>query len=164
MKQAFPPIIGEQSTSLILGSMPGEASLAAQQYYALPRNAFWGIMGELYGAPYELPYSQRVAILLDAGVAVWDVLAACERQGSLDSAIVADTLVANDFAAFLQRYPNIRRILFNGKSVRDLFRRHVLSAQVLRDKLEYVVLPSTSPANARLSFAEKLQQWREALG
>ena len=159
MKHAFPPVVNANATVLILGSMPGEASLTAQQYYAFSRNAFWGIMGELAGALPQLPYQQRLEKLQQAGIALWDVLAACEREGSLDSAIDQHSLVANDFQAFLNQYPKIERIYFNGKTVRALFARHVQKQQRIRDDIVCTTLPSTSPANARISFEEKLQQW-----
>lgn len=164
MKKAFPPIATAKSTVLILGSMPGEASLAAGQYYALSRNAFWPIMGKLFKADPALPYDQRVRSLLNAGIAVWDVLAACERQGSLDSAINQATLIANNFEGFLKQYPGIKHIFFNGKSVEKLFDKHVRKQQVISPSIQFAVLPSTSPANARMSFDNKLKAWRVIAG
>jgi len=124
MKCAFPPVADSKARVLILGSMPGEASLAARQYYAFPRNHFWSIMGELVGASPALPYAQRLAALCRAGIALWDVLERCEREGSLDTAINEETLIANDFASFLRRHKRIEHIFFNGKSVARLFRVH----------------------------------------
>jgi TDG/mug DNA glycosylase family protein len=98
--QSFPPIVSQQSKLLILGSMPGEASLKASQYYAHPRNAFWHIMGELFGAGPSLPYQERVTILESVGVALWDSLQACVRPGSLDALIKEE--VANDFPALFE--------------------------------------------------------------
>jgi TDG/mug DNA glycosylase family protein len=145
---------------LILGSMPGVASLSAGQYYAHPRNQFWTIMGELFGAGPALPYDQRLAVLTRSGIALWDVLASCERRGSLDSAIDTRSAQANDFAAFLDAHPLITRICFNGALAETCFRRdvmpHVRALETLR-------LPSTSPAHAGLPAAEKLQHWRAAL-
>ncbi len=159
MKQAFPPVVNANAKLLILGSMPGEASLVAQQYYAFGRNAFWTIMGELVGALPELPYPQRLEKLQQAGIAIWDVLAACEREGSLDSAINQQALIANDFQSFLVQYPGIERIYFNGKAAQALFVRHVQKKQLIRENIQCMALPSTSPANARLSCDKKLQQW-----
>jgi double-stranded uracil-DNA glycosylase len=110
--QSFPPIVSQQSKLLILGSMPGEASLKAGQYYAHPRNAFWHIMGELFGAGPSLPYQERVTILESVGVALWDSLQACIRPGSLDALIKEE--VANDFPALFAKYPNITHVFFNG--------------------------------------------------
>lgn len=160
MKSAFHPIVNAESKILILGSMPGEVSLAAGQYYAFTRNSFWKIMGELVGAVASLSYEQRLDRLQKSGIALWDVIAACEREGSLDSSINEESLVANDFEAFLDAYPSIEQICFNGKSVQRLFKRHVLKLQTLPSGLGMTVLPSTSPANARLSFEQKLKAWR----
>ena len=108
--QSFPPIVSQQSKLLILGSMPGEASLKAGQYYAHPRNAFWQIMGELFGAGPSLPYQERVVMLQSIGVALWDSLQACVRPGSLDASIKEE--VANDFPALFAKYPNITHVFF----------------------------------------------------
>jgi len=124
--QSFPPIVSQQSKLLILGSMPGEASLIAGQYYAHPRNAFWHIMGELVGAGPSLPYQERVAILQSIGVALWDSLQACIRPGSLDASIKEE--VANDFAALFVKYPNITHVFFNGSEAERSFHRHAKSA------------------------------------
>ena len=110
--QSFPPIGCERSKLIILGSMPGELSLKAGQYYAHPQNAFWDIMGELFGAGRSLPYQERVAILQSVGVALWDALQACTRPGSLDASITEE--VANNFPALFAEYPNISHVFFNG--------------------------------------------------
>jgi double-stranded uracil-DNA glycosylase len=107
--QSFPPIVSEQSKLIILGSMPGELSLKAGQYYAHPRNAFWDIMGELFDAGPSLPYAERVARLQSVGVALWDSVRACTRPGSLDASITEE--VANDFAASFAKYRNIRHVV-----------------------------------------------------
>src|ERR1700685_3002213 len=109
--ESFPPIASEMSRVLILGSMPGTASLKAGQYYAHPRNGFWRIMGELFGAGPLLPYEQRVARLEQAGVALWDSLQSCVRPGSLDASITEED--TNDFAAFFAKYPRIGHVYFN---------------------------------------------------
>ncbi len=159
MKTAFPPIIDNDARLLILGSMPGEKSLELQQYYGFGTNAFWKIMERLFGISAQAPYPIRVKALQETGIAVWDVLAGCEREGSLDSSIVKDSIVVNDFAEFLHNYPNIRHIFFNGRSVEQLFKRYVSSSQPLPAEIVISVLPSTSPANARLSFESKLEEW-----
>ena len=157
--RSFPPIGAPDATLLILGSMPGKASLLANQYYAHPRNAFWPIMGELFGASPDLPYARRVRVLEHAGVAVWDVLASCTRGSSLDSDIDKGSIVPNDFVSFFHAHPRIERVFFNGATAEASFRRHVLprlAATTLRLKR----LPSSSPANASWSHARKLRAWR----
>jgi TDG/mug DNA glycosylase family protein len=154
--ESFPPIVSDKSKVLILGSMPGEASLRAGQYYAHPRNAFWRIMGELFGAGSSLPYGERVARLDCVGIAVWDSLQACIRPGSLDASISAE--VANDFPAFFAKYPRITHIYFNGSKAELVFRRRVLPALPNRDHV-FTRLPSTSPAHAAMPFDKKLQAW-----
>lgn len=156
---AFPPVVSARSRVLVLGSMPGAASLAAGEYYAHPRNAFWPIMQTVLGFPPGLPYPQRLAQLEQGGIALWDVAASCERPGSLDTAIRHDTVVANDIAALLAQYPAITLLCCNGQSVANLFRRHVLAAQTLPPSVKVAVLPSTSPANARMTVADKTRIW-----
>jgi hypoxanthine-DNA glycosylase len=158
----FPPIARPDARVLVLGTMPSAASLAAAEYYAHPRNAFWGIMGALFGFDARAPYAERCAALRAAGVAVWDVLAACRREGSLDTAIEADTVVVNDFAGFFGAHPAVARVFFNGGKAAELFRRHVPAAAVPTRVGERRQLPSTSPTNARLRFADKLEAWRVA--
>jgi len=158
----FPPVCAPNARVLVLGSMPGAASLQAAQYYAHRQNRFWPIMGELVGALPGLAYPLRLQRLTTAGIALWDVLATCERKGSLDSAIRNDTAVANDFAGFLAAHAAIRTVLFNGAKAEDSFRRFVMGS--VRDlDLAYRRLPSTSPANASQGAAYKLAAWREAL-
>lgn len=159
--RCFPPVADPATARvLILGSMPGAASLDANQYYAHPRNQFWSIMGTLFGAHPALPYAERLAMLTGAGVALWDVLSSCERRGSLDSAIDLRSAQANDFVAFLGRHGGIRRVLFNGALAETCFRRDVMPHVRPLDMLR---LPSTSPAHAGLSASDKLHVWRTAL-
>lgn len=160
--ESFPPIADDRATQLILGSMPGVASLTAGQYYAHPQNAFWRIMGDLLGFAPNATYAARVAAVHRAGIAVWDVLAACERAGSLDSSIRRNSEVANDIPALLQTHPHIRQILFNGAAAEATFRRHH-ALLLRRTDLVFVRLPSTSPAHASLRFEQKSAVWRAAL-
>jgi len=156
----LPPLEPASAQLLILGSMPGAASLHAQQYYAHPRNLFWPFMAAVFGLAPEQPYSQRVQQLLARNIAVWDVLQHCERPGSLDSAIVRSSETANDFPAFLRRHPNLRAIALNGRAAQAAFQRHVLKPHGAQfQHLELLLLPSTSPANAGLTVAAKLAQW-----
>jgi hypoxanthine-DNA glycosylase len=157
--QSFAPVAHRSARVLILGSMPGVASLKARQYYAHPRNAFWPVMGDLLGFDPAMPYAARLAVLSDAGIALWDVLRECHRTGSLDSAIDPASLVANDFATFFAAHPGIVRVGFNGSLAAESFRRHVVPSP----RLDYRRLPSTSPAHAALSLAQKTEAWRAAL-
>jgi double-stranded uracil-DNA glycosylase len=136
--------------------MPGLVSLKASEYYAHPRNAFWLIMGELFGAGPSLPYEERVARILSADIALWDSVQACVRPGSMDKSITGE--VANDFVAFFARYPGIGHVFFNGSKSETLFRRHALPALSGDDRV-YTRLPSTSPALAGMTLEAKLQAW-----
>lgn len=155
--RSFPPIAAPGARVLILGSMPGVASLEAGQYYAHPRNAFWPIMGRVFGAGPDMPYADRIRHLLLCGVAVWDVLQACVREGSLDANIRNE--VPNDFLTFFAAQPGIVRVLLNGGKAAASFRRHV----ALPAGVQAIQVPSTSPAHAARSFDEKLSLWRAAL-
>lgn len=159
---SFEPVANADARILILGSMPGAASLAAGRYYAHPRNAFWPIMTALLNLDASADYDQRLEALQRARIALWDVLRSCRRSGSLDSSIERETQVANDFEAFFAGHRRIDRILFNGAKAEDAFRRHVLSAGI-GATLRLERLPSTSPANASWSFARKLDAWRAAV-
>jgi len=157
--QGFPAVASLTAHTLILGSMPGEASLQAGRYYANPRNHFWSVMGHLLNAGPELPYEDRLHRLTAAGFALWDVLKACERQGSLDSNIVPSSIVPNNFEGFLRQHPQITRIFFNGTTAEAAFRRHVLSSLRIPG-IQLVRLPSTSPANARFTLEKHLLAWQ----
>jgi double-stranded uracil-DNA glycosylase len=160
----FPPVADPHARVLVLGSLPGRKSLEMGEYYAQPYNAFWRIMGELFGAEPSLAYPARLNKLRAAGLAVWDVLAAGEREGSLDSAIVRATIRVNDFNRFFAEQRRIRAICFNGNTAAALYRRKVLPGlDAASAALHTYVLPSTSPAYARLRFEQKLERWAAAL-
>jgi hypoxanthine-DNA glycosylase len=162
--QGFPPIADSRARLLILGSLPGQASLAAAQYYAQPRNAFWRILAELLGVGTDLDYAARTAALRRAGIALWDVCAAAERRGSLDASIRRDSVVVNDFAAFLPEHPRIVLLAFNGATAAELYRRRVLPAlPPAAAALPTLRLPSTSPAHAGLPYVAKRAAWGMAL-
>ena len=158
LSRGFPPVADPAARTLILGSLPGEASLRAGQYYAHGRNAFWRIMGDLLGAGPALPYEKRLEKLGAAGIALWDVIAACERFGSLDSDIVHGSVRVNDFPAFFAVHDRIERVFFNGGAAEASFRRHALPG-LSGLNLRLVRLPSTSPAHAARAYAEKLAAW-----
>lgn len=155
----FAPVVSGQPHSLILGSMPGVASLEVQQYYGHPRNAFWPIVSELLGFDVELPYQQRLQALNDCGYGLWDVLGHCQRPGSLDADI--REAEANDFVGLLAEYPSIERVFLNGGAAAKLWQKQV--APTLDKKLQTTPLPSTSPAYAAMPFARKQERWRQIL-
>ncbi|BBO59441.1 DNA-deoxyinosine glycosylase [Mycoavidus sp. B2-EB] len=156
MLQGFPPVLANDTRVLILGSFPGTASLLATQYYAHPRNQFWRLLGTLLNEPLaELTYAVRLERILTYRIGLWDVLAACQRKGSLDTAIRQAT--SNDFSGLQQCAPRLEKICFNGKTAGRF-------APVLQAAgYQTLALPSSSPAYAVLSFEQKLRAWREIL-
>lgn len=157
MLSGFPPVLDAGTRILILGSFPGVASLQAAQYYAHPRNQFWRLVGAVIGEDLPaLPYEERLTRLRAHGIGLWDVIDACVRKGSLDSAI--RNARANDFSELQTRAPSLQRVCFNGKTSG---RHQPAFAAAGYDTL---VLPSSSPAHASLSFDAKLAVWRRILG
>lgn len=148
------PVVGRATRLLVLGSFPSAASLAAQQYYAHPRNAFWAILSALWGIDLRaLAYARRLAAVKARGLGIWDIYARCRREGSLDSAIEAGE--PNDLVALARALPRLAAIAHNGgESARAMRITRGLGLPVYR-------LPSTSPANASWSFERKLAAWRE---
>lgn len=162
--QSFQPIEPAQMRVLILGSMPGVASLTAQAYYAHPRNAFWTIMAQILGLDWSDDFDARYTSLKQYHIGLWDVLASCERPGSLDSAIKPHTIEPNAIAGLVARHNECRAIVLNGGKAAQLFKRYVLpSAPQTFANCERIELPSTSPANARLSLADKTRIWQDKL-
>ena len=158
--KAFPPIASANARVLILGSMPSVASLAEYQYYAHPRNHFWIIMGTLFGADLKLSYDNRCRRLTKNHVALWDVIAGCTRRGSLDSNIIEKSIGVNDFNIFFKQYDAIHSVFFNGGKAEQVYRKYVLHTLPAGIALNYLRLPSTSPANATWSLAKKLKAWK----
>ena len=159
--RGFPPISAPDARLLILGSLPGQASLAAHQYYAQPQNAFWRIMGELFDAGPDIPYAERAERLRASGVALWDVCRAAVRPGSLDASIDLSTVITNDFERFFREHPDIVHVCVNGGTAHRLYVRRV--QPILPEPLSSLplhLLPSTSPAHAMLRFSQKLERWR----
>lgn len=153
--QGLPPVLARHTRCLVLGSFPGEASLAAQQYYGHPRNHFWPLLAAIWQVDLPaMPYRQRLAEVRRRGLGIWDAYASCRREGSLDADIEAPAL--NDFAQVLRRVPQVRLVLHNGSESARVAR--ALQALGLATRR----LPSTSPANASWSFERKLEAWREA--
>ncbi len=176
--RSFAPIVPRAARILILGSMPGTRSVAQSQYYAHPQNAFWPILAHVYpefferegsrqsakwqpGAHHRLPFDAKLALLEYAGIALWDVLASCQRSGSSDQSIRSG--ISNPVPGLLTRNPDIRQILLNGRKSFQVFRCEIQPA--FNEAKDYTirVLPSSSPAHASVSFADKLVLWRQAL-
>jgi TDG/mug DNA glycosylase family protein len=155
--EGFPPIARADARVLILGSLPGQASLRAQEYYAHPRNAFWTLMKTIAGADGD--YGARCEALKAHGIAVWDVLSSSVRPGSLDADIDLATARPNDFGRFFAGHVDIRLVCFNGRKAEAMFRK-LVQPTVPQASFETALLPSTSPAHASLSVAEKLATWR----
>ena len=145
---------------LILGSLPGVRSIDAGEYYAHPRNAFWHIIEVLFAIPRAENYTTRIAMLNANGIALWDVLQASRRKGSLDSSIERASAVPNDFTRFFAAHPHIETVAFNGGAAAKLFGKHVAET-IDNPSLRLLPLPSTSPAHAAMSLAEKLAAWRK---
>lgn len=159
MKQkinSFHPIAGSSPRILVLGTMPSVKSLEVAEYYAHPRNAFWEIIASWGGVERPTDYSEKIRLIQQLNIALWDVCASCLREGSLDSAIRDE--VPNDIPALLAQNPSIRAIAFNGQPAEKLFRRHFPDW----NPVAFHTLPSTSPANT-LSLEKKRAAWHEAL-
>lgn len=161
---SFPAISTPRCHTLILGSMPGKASLVAGQYYAHPRNSFWRIIGKLLDMDPMLSYQRRVEAVTGRGIAVWDVMKTCTRTSSLDADIVESSIVPNDFDSFFATHLRIASVYFNGAKAEHAYRKYVLSRLPLQSKLRtHTRLPSTSPANASLDLDAKFEAWKSIL-
>jgi len=156
----FPPVERADAQVLILGSLPGKRSIEAGEYYAHPQNAFWPIMNTLYGVSGD--YARRCELLRLSRLALWDVLESSVRPGSMDADIRLDSARANDFRAFFETHRQLRLVAFNGAKAEQLFGRFVRPCPATAD-LQFVRLPSTSPAYAAMPFSGKLAAWRKAL-
>jgi hypoxanthine-DNA glycosylase len=152
-KSSFPPVVAPDTRVLVLGSLPGERSLAAQRYYAHPQNRFWHLIGKVIGVALEpLDYEQRLAALLEAKVGLWDTVASAHRVGSLDAAIRAAE--HNPLADLATSLPELRAVGFNGKTS-----ARIGMAQLADTNLALIALPSSSPANASIPLADKEKLW-----
>lgn len=157
MKQAFPPLVNQNSKILILGTMPGEISLELQEYYGNKGNSFWKLLFTLFNRPLPKEYIEKKQLLEENNIALWDVLAYCERTGSLDSNIKNEK--ANDFESFYKQYPNIKHVFFSSKNASNFYDKYVGR----KKDLQYSILPSPSGANASKSFLQKLEEWEAIL-
>lgn len=158
---SFPPISTPKSRVLILGSMPGVKSLELQQYYAHPQNAFWKIMAALFDADIST-YAQKVKLIKDHDLALWDVMKFCIREGSLDSNIEPNSVETNDFKKFLKKHPLVTNVFLNGGTAAQEFKKRVwpILSSELHERITLHPLPSTSPAHAGMTFKSKLEKWQ----
>lgn len=158
LKNILLPIVDSSTRVLIVGSMPGKQSLEKQQYYGNPRNHFWPIMGELLQIAIPNDYTERIALLKNNAIGLWDTIATCEREGSLDAAIRNEK--PNDFQTLFEKYPNIQLVLFNGAKAFEVFKKHI-GLELLEGRA-YKKMPSTSPIPGKniKTFTEKLEDWR----
>lgn len=158
LKRSFPPVVDAETRVLVLGSLPGEVSLAHGQYYAHRQNRFWHLVGDVIGEPLpSMDYEARLRALLDHRVGLWDVIAKARREGSLDSSIRDHA--ANDVAALVATLPNLAVVAFNGGTAAKIGMRALADSRM---SLGLIRLPSSSPAYAAVPYAEKLRAW-EAL-
>lgn len=151
---SFPPVEPPQAKLLILGTMPSVRSLEKFQYYGHPQNQFWRLLFALWGLPAPGSYEQRITFLKEKQIALWDVLKACEREGSMDSAIRNPQ--PNEIADLVNRHPQLHTIFFNSQNAWKLFQKLVPFEPF--ENLTLLVLPSSSPARA-MKFEDKLAQW-----
>lgn len=159
---SFTAVAQADAQGLILGSMPSQQSLAQQQYYAHPRNAFWKIIANLFDFNPDISYANKLLALQEHKLALWDVIQSCERQGSLDSNINNASIVSNDFASFFQQHSQIKHIFFNGSRAYQEYHKRVMPT--LSEQWQAIActrLPSTSPAMASLTFEQKLLTWTQ---
>jgi len=162
--ECFAAVASCDAEILILGSMPGDKSLQQQQYYAHPRNSFWFIMQQILNVDKIESYAERLKLLQQHRIALWDVMQNCVREGSLDSAIKSSSVVANNFLNFFQSNNNIQSVFFNGARAEQEYRKHVLpDVKSFFPDMKYTRLPSTSPAMASMNREQKLVIWREAI-
>lgn len=156
MLVGLPPVLDQQTRIVILGSFPGEASLSAKRYYANPRNQFWRLMSVVINEPLvDIDYGERLARLLAHKIGLWDTIATCEREGSLDAAI--RQAQANELSVLVRYCPHLFRVCFNGKTSGKSEQRFSIAG------FETLVLPSSSPAYAHMSFEDKLAVWKKVV-
>ena len=155
--ESFSPVVGSDPKILILGTMPGRKSLEMQEYYAHPRNILWKIIFNLLKVTEKNTYSEKIELVKEKQIALWDVCYSCRREGSLDSNIKDET--PNQIPDFLKKHPSIEIIIFNGQKAREKYLKYYDYIK----ELEYHCLPSTSPANTSMNFQEKLVKWGNSI-
>jgi hypoxanthine-DNA glycosylase len=154
------PIVSPEARVLILGSLPGSESIAKQQYYAKPTNRFWKILAILFNESIPITYTDKIEFLKRNKIALWDVIKQAERKGSLDSAIKDETV--NDIALLLRENTSIRTIAFNGSKAAKTFSKYIGAIDVDYE-IKIITLYSTSPANAKFSLQDLVQNWKQIL-
>ena len=154
LKQSFPPIIPQDANLLILGSLPGDLSIARNEYYAHPQNRFWKVLFTLFEKPFSSNYSDRIQLLKEHHIALWDVCGSAYRPGSMDTAITA--VIPNSIPQLLAETPTIEKIFFNGNKAKILFEKS-FADQI---HVQSFTLPSTSPANAQFTLEKLLDRWK----
>ncbi len=152
---SFAPLIDENSTVLILGTMPSVKSLEGQEYYGNRQNAFWPILFGVFEEEATTDYEQKKQLLVRHRIALWDVLQSCEREGSLDSKIKGE--VPNDIVGLIKAYPTLKTIVFSSQKAGQYFKKYIGSIE----GVTFVTMPSPSGANARMSLQEKLIHWKK---
>lgn len=157
LKQSFSPVQNKEIQVLILGSLPGDKSLQAQQYYAHPQNRFWKLIQQIYNINDFHSYEEKLNTLLENKIGLWDVCAQAKRKGSMDLDILEE--IPNDLYVFFSQHPQIHTIIFNGQKANKVFEKHFKKT----DQYQYYTLPSTSPANAQYSLEKLLREWQVIL-
>ena len=155
IKSSFPPIANPDAEVLILGSLPGERSLELQEYYGHAQNKFWKLIAGVFGHELPLNYEEKLQLLNRSHIALWDVVHSAHRIGSLDTAILNE--IPNDLETFIDIHPKLKIIAFNGRKAEALFNKYFKK----RDGIDYVLLPSSSPANARVGLEKMVEVWRD---
>ena len=151
--RSFKPAVGKNPRVLILGTMPGPVALKVQQFYGFPGNHFWKIMTDLFGFSRDLPYPERLGILNRNGIALWDVFESCVRPGALDADISRATL--NDIPALVKKHPTVKAVFLNGGTAYSTYRKNFEEKIII----PAFRMPSTSPANAAMSYEQKKKAW-----
>ncbi len=160
--KCFAPVADTNAKILILGSIPGLASLRAVEYYAHPRNIFWRIIESLINLDAKSSYEQRIQALIVAKIALWDVLQSCSRAGSLDTKIEKSSQIPNNFQFFFEKHPHITHVFFNGAVAEQIYQK-LVRPELRISRIAYLRLPSTSPANASITFECKRAAWQAIL-
>lgn len=154
LKRSFLPLVNANTKTLILGSLPGDRSLEQNEYYAHPQNRFWKVIRHLYNNPDTTSYVDKVNLLLDNGIGLWDVCAEASRPGSMDLAIKDES--PNPIIALLEVNPGIKLVVFNGQKAYKLYAKYFEE----KENIRYLCLPSTSPANAKTNLEQLVTHWR----